>query len=58
MALSFLGPQSTIPTIEIPLDFSGEEAQPRWSKSSPKLYKMGAKQGRRGVKQPQTPKQP
>ena len=54
--LSFLGPQTTILTTEIPQYFSGEEAQTRWSRSSLKMHKNEAKQGLRGVKQPQTPK--
>ena len=56
VALSFLGPQGTILTTEIPQDFSGEEAQTVWSRSSPKKAQNGAKQALRGVKQPQTPK--
>ena len=49
MALSFLGPQSTIPTTEIPLGGPGAHQN---------STKWGAKQRLRGVKQPQTPKQP
>ena len=56
MALSFLGPQNTTPTTEIPLDFSGERANTRWSRSSQKMHKNEAKQGLRGGKQPQTQK--
>mgnify|MGYP003703517883 CR=1 FL=1 len=56
MALSYLGPQNTIPTTAIPLDFSGEKANTRWSQSSQKVHKKEAKQGLRGGKQPQTPK--
>ena len=56
MALSFLGPQTTILTTEIPQDFSGEEAQTRWSRSSQKIEQNGAKQGLRGGKRPQTQK--
>ena len=58
MTLSFLGPQNTIPTPKIPLDFSGEEANTMWSQSSPKVHKNDAKQGLREVKQPQTSKRP
>ena len=36
-ALSFLGPQGTILTSEIPQDFSGEEAQTPSSRSSLKI---------------------
>ena len=50
---SFLGPQTTILR-----DFSGEEAQTRWSRSSPKIAQNGAKQGLRGGKRPQTQKCP
>ena len=56
MTLSFLGPQTPILTTEIPQDFSSEEAQTKWSRSSPKTHKNGAKQGLRGGKQPQTQK--
>ena len=56
MALFFLDPQTTILTTEIPQDFSGEEAQTRWSRSSPKTHKNEAKQGLRGGKRPQTQK--
>ena len=42
VALSFLGPQGTILTTEIPQDFSGEEAQTQWSRSSPKMHKNRA----------------
>ena len=58
VALSFLGPQGTILTSEIPQDFSGEEAQPPRSRSSPKMAQNGPLQGLRGVKQPQSLKQP
>ena len=54
MALSFLGPQGAILTSEIPQDFSGEEAQTPRSRSSPKMSQIGALQGLRGVKQPQS----
>ena len=37
VALSFLGPQGTILTSEIPQDFSGEEAQTPKSRSSHKI---------------------
>ena len=50
MALSFLGPQNTIPTTKIPLDFSGEEANTWWSGSSPKIAQNETKQGLRGGK--------
>ena len=56
MALSFLGPQGTILTSEIPQDFSGEEAQTPRSWSSPKMAQNGTLQGLRGIKQPQTTK--
>ena len=56
--LSFLGPQGTILTSEIPQDFSGEEAQTPRSRSSLKMAQNGALQGLRGVKQPQSLKQP
>ena len=56
VALSFLGPQGTILTSEIPQDFSGEEAQTPRSRSSHKMAQNGALQGLRGVKQPQTTK--
>ncbi|KAF5933021.1 hypothetical protein HYC85_029192 [Camellia sinensis] len=56
MALSILGPQNSIPTTEIPLDFCSEKANTRWSQSSQKMHKNEAKQGLRGGKQPQTPK--
>ena len=39
-----------------PRVFSGEEAQTKWSLSSPKTHKIGAKEGLRGGKQPQTKK--
>ena len=58
MALSFLGPQGTILTSEILQDFSGEEAQTPRSRSSPRMAQNGALQGLRGVKQPQSLKQP
>ena len=58
MALSFLGPQGTILTSEIPQDFSGEEAQAPRSLSSPKIAQNGALQGLRGVNHPQSLKQP
>ena len=58
VALSFLGPQGTILTSEIPLDFSGEEAQTPRSQSSPKMARKGPLHGLRGVKQPQSLKQP
>ena len=58
MALCFLGPQGTILTSEIPLDFSGEEAQTPRSRSSLKMAQNGALQGLRGVKRPQSLKQP
>ena len=58
VAFSFLGPQGTIFTSEIPQDFSGEEAQTPRSRSSPKMAQNGALQGLRGVKQPQSLKQP
>ena len=50
VALSFLGPQGTILTSEIPQDFSGEEAQTPMSRSSSKMAQNGALQGLRGVK--------
>ena len=56
VALSFLGPQGTILTSEIPQDFNGEEAQTPRSRSSLKMAQNGALQGLRGVKQPQTTK--
>ena len=56
VALSFLGLQGIIFTTEIPQDFSGEEAQTRWSRSSTKMAQNGAKQALRGVKRPQTTK--
>ena len=56
MALSFLGPQGTIPTSEIPQDFSGEAAQTQWSRSSHKMAQKGALQASKGVKQPQITK--
>ena len=58
LALSFLGPQGTILTSEIPQDFSGEEAQTQWSRSSTKMAQNEAKQGLRGGKRPQTQKCP
>ena len=58
VALSFLGPQGTILTTEIPQDFSGEEAQTPKSRSLHKIAQNGALQGLRGVKQPQTTKHP
>ena len=58
MALSFLGPQGTILTSEIPQAFSGEEAQTPRSRSAPKMAQNGALQSLRGVKQPQSLKQP
>ena len=54
MALSFLGPQGTILTFEIPQDFSGEEAQTPRSRSSPKMTQNGALQGLSGVTHPQS----
>ena len=58
VALSFLGPQGTILITEIPQDFSGEEDQTQWSRSSTKMAQNGAFQGLRGVKPPQSLKQP
>ena len=51
VALSFLGPQGTILTSEIPQDFSGEEAQTLWSRSS---HKMARNKGQRRLKRGQT----
>ena len=56
MALSFLGPQGTILTSEIPHDFSGEEAQTPRSWSLHKIAQNGALEGLGRVKQPQTTK--
>ena len=58
MALSFLGPQGTILITEIPQDFSGEEAQTQWSRSSTEMAENGAFHGLRGGKQPQSLKHP
>ena len=54
--LSFVGPQGTILTTKTPQDFSGEEAQTSWSRSSTKMAQNGAKQALRGVKQPRSSK--
>ena len=51
MALSFLGPQGTILTSEIPQDFSGDEAQTPWSRSS---TKMAQNKGQTSLKRGQT----
>ena len=51
VALSFLGPQGTILTSEIPQDFSGEEAQTQWSRSS---LKMAQNEGLSRLKRGQT----
>ena len=56
VALSFLGPQGTILTSEIPQDFSGEEAQTPKSRSTLKMAQNGTSQGLRGVKHLQTTK--
>ena len=58
LALSFLGPQGTILTSEIPQDFSSEEAQTPRSRSAPNMAQNGALQGLRGGKQPQSLKKP
>ena len=51
VALSFLGPQGTILTSEIPQDFSGEDAQTLWSRSS---HKIAQNKGQTRVKRGQT----
>lgn len=51
VALSFLGPQGTIFTSEIPQDFSGEEAHTQWSQSS---TKMAQNKGQTSLKRGQT----
>ena len=56
VALSFLGPQGTILTSDIPKDFSGEGAQTLRSRSLHKIAQNGALQGLGGVKQTQTTK--
>ena len=56
VALSFLGPQGTILTSEIPQDFSGEEAQTPRARSLHKIAQNVASQGLRGVKHLQTTK--
>ena len=55
MALSFLGPQNTIPTTKIQISMVRRPIQggPGVHK---KRHKNEAKQGLRGGKQPQTPK--
>ena len=58
VALSFLWLQGTILTTEISQDVSGEKAQTPKSRSSLKMAQKGALQGLRGVKQPQSLKQP
>ena len=51
VALSFLGPQGTILTSEIPQDFSGEEAQTQLSRSS---TEMAQNKGQTSLKRGQT----
>ena len=51
MALSFLGPQGTILTTEIPQDFSGGEAQTPKSQSS---HKIAQNKGQTTLKRGQT----
>ena len=56
VTLSFLGLHGTVITTEIPLDYSGDEAQTPKSRSSLKMAQNGASQGLRGVKHLQTTK--
>ena len=51
VTLSFLGPQGTILTSEIPQDFSGEEAQTQWYRSS---TKKAQNKGQTSLKRGQT----
>ena len=51
MTLSYLGPQNTTSTTEIPLSFSGEKSKTRWSQ---KLKKNAQKQGQTMPKRGET----
>ena len=56
VTLSFLGPQGTILTSEIPQDFSGEEVQTPTSRSLHNIAQNGASQGLGGGKRLQNTK--
>ena len=58
MTLSYLRPQNTLSTTEIPLEFSGRKVMQRLKQKPKEVAQNKAKQGTNGGRPPPTPTRP